>query len=197
MADLEEAIDNSRQSVALTSADSPDRPRRLHYLSVWLRTHYERTGALADLEEAIACCHEAVALSPALQPSDAPDGPIVPRTPAEWARWSEEDQALPDSDERPERLDYLGTLLHDRFGRTGTLADLQEAIASLREAVALTHPSSLDLPARLHSLGTALHDRYERTKTMADLEAANQTRAKLLNLAARSLDDPPIRARPG
>ncbi|KAB5536166.1 CHAT domain-containing protein [Coniochaeta sp. 2T2.1] len=59
-----------------------------------------------------------------------------------------------------------------RYSRTGAIADLEEAIHVVREAVESTPPDHPDRSAMLNNLGTRLNDRYARTGAMADLEEA-------------------------
>jgi hypothetical protein len=66
----------------------------------------------------------------------------------------------------------LAAALRARFGRTGRLADLDEAITAGRNAVADTPPHDPDRPGRLSSLGNALLTRFERTGHLADLDEA-------------------------
>jgi len=69
-------------------------------------------------------------------------------------------------------LNNLGTGLRARFGRTGQLQDLEEAIGVYRRAVALTPEGSPDLPMYLNNLGTGLRARFGRTGQLQDLEEA-------------------------
>jgi CHAT domain-containing protein len=57
----------------------------------------------------------------------------------------------------------------------GQVADLEEAIQSYRQAVALTPANSPDLAMRLNNLGSGLRDRYTRLGQVADLEEAIQS----------------------
>ncbi|KAL8365101.1 hypothetical protein RB595_004089 [Gaeumannomyces hyphopodioides] len=107
-----------------------------------LGDRYSRTGAMADLEEAIRLGREAVDATPL----DHPD--------------------------RAKLLSNLGNRLGDRYSRTGAMADLEEAIRLGREAVDATpldHPGRAKL---LSNLGNRLGDKYLRTGAMADLEEA-------------------------
>ncbi|MGH4000925.1 MAG: CHAT domain-containing protein, partial [Pseudonocardiaceae bacterium] len=78
----------------------------------------------------------------------------------------------PDHPNRPMFLSNLGTALRARFGRTGHLADLDQAIAAGRDAVATTPPDHPDRLAFLSNLGAALETRFERTGRQADLDDA-------------------------
>ncbi len=84
-----------------------------------LQARFERTGQLADLDEAITLFRDAVAATPVGHP------------------------------ERPGRLSNLGAALRTRFGRTGQLADLDQAITARQEAVAAIPADHPDRPVIL------------------------------------------------
>ena len=69
-------------------------------------------------------------------------------------------------------LNNLAGGLGARYGRTGDLKDLEEAIGHLRRAVRLTPEGSPDLPGFLSNLALGLTSRYERTGGLKDLEEA-------------------------
>ena len=58
------------------------------------------------------------------------------------------------SPDLPGYLNNLGAGLRTRFGRTGRLEELEEAIKVSQAAVAATPAGSPDLPSRLNNLGT-------------------------------------------
>ena len=141
--DLEEAIRVYQAAVAPTAEGSPDLPMYLNNLGTGLSTRFGRTGRLEDLEEAIRVYQAAVAAT-------AQGSPYLPvylnnlgtglRDPL-WAhgaagRSGRGDSGVPgrgggDSGgvARPALyLNNLGNGLRDRFGRTGRLEDLEEAI---------------------------------------------------------------------
>lgn len=86
---------------------------------------YRTWGRVTDLNHAMQCWRQAVALTP------------------------------PDSPDLPGCLSNLGTGLCDRYTRLGDLADLNEAIGLYQRAVALTPANAPDLPGCLNNLGTA------------------------------------------
>ncbi|PWI64613.1 hypothetical protein PCL_09507 [Purpureocillium lilacinum] len=94
----------SQQAVNTTPADHPDRATCLNNLGNKLQSRYERTGEMANLEEAIAVARQAVDLTPA----DHPDLVAC--------------------------LNNLGTKLESRFGRTGDSGDLEESSSCLYAA---------------------------------------------------------------
>ena len=79
-----------------------------------------------------------------------------------------------DHPDRARRLDNLGIGYHDRYQRTGTMADLDTAIQRSQEAVDATPADHPDRARRLDNLGIGYHDRYQRTGTIADLDTAIQ-----------------------
>ena len=64
----------------------------------------------------------------------------------------------------------LGNLLRLRYGSSGRIADLHEAVARGREAVAAGGTGGA--PAPMSNLANALEARYERTGQLADLDEA-------------------------
>jgi hypothetical protein len=69
MADLEEAIQVSRQAVDIVLKDHLEWARRLNSLGCGLSNRYLRTGVIADLEEAIQVSRRAADITP----EDYPD----------------------------------------------------------------------------------------------------------------------------
>ena len=113
-------------------------------LGVFLEARYERTGDMADLEEAIQVNRQAVASPPGDDPNLAP------------------------------YHNNLGNKLMRRYHRTGDINDLDEAIQISERAVALTSDDPSKLAIRLNNLSTKFTSRYERTQDMSDLEKAIQ-----------------------
>jgi tetratricopeptide (TPR) repeat protein len=99
-------------------------------------------GHVPDLDRALACCRDAVELTPANSPN------------------------------RAAILANLGTGLRDRYARTGAVADLDEAIGSYRNAVDLTPANSPNRAAILNNLSAGLRDHYARTGAVANLDGA-------------------------
>ncbi|EED11432.1 hypothetical protein TSTA_080430 [Talaromyces stipitatus ATCC 10500] len=137
MADLEEAF---RQAIDATPDDHPNRAMYLNNLGAYLGNRYFRTGAMADLEEAIQVGRRAVDATP-------------------------ENQL-----DRAGRLSNLGAFLSKRYSRTSAMADLEESIQVARQAVEATPDNHPDRVARLSNLGAFLGERYSHAGVMADLE---------------------------
>jgi CHAT domain len=116
-------------------------------LSVALRTRYEETHDLADLDEAIGLARGSVTSpSRAAEPSGHGND-----------------------------LASLGIALQIRYRHTGSVADLDEAIQHCREAARVLpagHPRRAEF---LSSLGLALQLRYGETGQAADLDEAVET----------------------
>ncbi|WP_239341578.1 CHAT domain-containing protein, partial [Frankia sp. CiP3] len=117
----------------------------LSNLGAALRIRFERTGAQADLDDAVDAvdaCRAAVAATPTDHPN------------------------------RAMYLFNLGNALQTRFERTGELADLDDAVDAGRAAVAATASDHPDRAGRLSNLGLALRTRFGRTGAQADLDDA-------------------------
>ncbi|KAH6681179.1 CHAT domain-containing protein, partial [Plectosphaerella plurivora] len=148
--DLEEAITLGRQAMEATPYDDPehpdsngDRSAGLSSLSIRLRHQYERTGAPADLEEALSVARQAVQIAPS------------------------NDVA------RASCFNILGNALSCRYELTEVLADLDEAVCLARQAAVDATPESHAGRARLISnLAARLAQRYETEGSRADLEEA-------------------------
>ena len=69
-------------------------------------------------------------------------------------------------------LSNLGAALQGRFGGSGDLADLEQAISLLREAVASVPPGHPDRAAMLSNLAAGLRARFGGSGDLADLEQA-------------------------
>ncbi|KAL2192307.1 CHAT domain-containing protein [Corynascus similis CBS 632.67] len=154
MADLEEAIRVTKQAVESTSHDHLDRAgylgnlgtdlrRYLGNLGTDLRRRYERTGALADLEEAIEIARQAVGSTPHNHPN------------------------------RAGLMNNLGTVFESRYELTGEMAHLEEAIEMARQAVESTPHDHPGRATYLGTLGRNLENRYKRTGDMSILEEAS------------------------
>jgi tetratricopeptide (TPR) repeat protein len=156
-------------------------------MSLW--TRFERTGVLADVDEAIRLARQAVADTPADDPDRADRMDALRRAlldrfrrtgamsaldaAVEWGR--QVVVAIPaDHPDRAGKLTNLGITLRTHFERTGSLVDLDEAIRVCREAVAATVADDPGYPERASSLGRALVDRFGRTGSMTDLDEAIQ-----------------------
>ncbi|KAF6793794.1 TPR domain-containing protein [Colletotrichum sojae] len=158
MADLEEAITITREAIEATPQDHPDRAKWLNNLGSYLGDRFDRTGAMADLEEAITITR----YSRTGAMADLEEAATIAREAVE---------ATPKDDpDRAARLNNLGSHLGDRYSRIGAMADLEESITITREAVEATPKDHPDRTGRLNNLGIRLSSRYSRTGAMADLE---------------------------
>jgi tetratricopeptide (TPR) repeat protein len=125
--DLEAGIAALRQASELLDSDM--RAESLASLGQSLLRLYEREGLMADLDEAVVVCRQAVALAPAHSSA----------------------ASLP--------LGALGSVLRARYARTGSSADLDEAIRYSKMAIELESPGSLSHVHYLNNLVNSLHDR--------------------------------------
>ena len=186
VADLEEAIQVTRQALSATSDTSATLLRNLGQM---LENQFKLTGNVADLEEAIRRTRQALDV-----------GPVDNNTRATWSRSLSDNlmvlfhqtekvadlekavqlahQAV---DMTPEdhplyaaRLDHLGQVLEMRYERFEKLDDLEAAVQAARKAVSETPDDHPGLATSLNNLGNKLETRYERLGDSADLEEAIQ-----------------------
>ncbi len=148
---------------------------------VWERWH--RTGATADLDEAVAVYRTAVERTPrhheeranllygllaALHARGTRTGALADLNEAVAA--GREAVAL--APMNAGYLSALGVVMSERFEQTGQDADLEEAVMLCRRAVTLPPTGPSDVENSLEHLATALHLRFQRTGSLADLEEA-------------------------
>jgi len=72
----------------------------------------------------------------------------------------------------PLLMSNLGNTFSQRFGQSGDVNDLSEAISAYQRAVQLTADSHADMPVQLNSLGDTLVRRFEHTGSSLDVEKA-------------------------
>jgi TPR repeat protein len=87
-----------------------------------------------------------------------------------------------DSEKRAIPLCNLSIGLLTRYNQAGELADLEEGIQHLQEALSLLPPTSPNRPACLMNLGIGLISRYSHTGQLADLEQSIQLLYEALSL---------------
>lgn len=78
----------------------------------------------------------------------------------------------PGHPDRSSCLSNLADHLSDRFGRTGDLSEIEEAIQLDREALKLRPPSHPSRPLSLNNLANHLVYRCDQTKSIDDIEEA-------------------------
>lgn len=146
MADVDEAVSTARQATEATEATHLGhvgwlsdthlgRVGWLSNLSNALQVRFERTGQMADLDEAVNAARQA----------------------------AETSQASSNRRDLPVCLSTLSIALLMRFRRSKQTADLDEAVNAARRAVEATSGNSPDRADRLFNLGTALHTQFEHT----------------------------------
>ncbi|KAH7191136.1 CHAT domain-containing protein [Fusarium oxysporum] len=179
--------------------DHPNRAAWLNNLGNKLERRYERTGEMADLEEAIRTARQAVDSAPDDYPNRAAWlnnlGNKLERRYERTGEMADLEEAIRiarqavdstpgDHPNRAAWLNNLGNKLERRYERTGEMADLEEAIRIARQAVASTPDDHPGRAGRLNNLGNKLERRYERTGEMADLEEA-------IRIARQAVDSTP------
>ncbi|MGW4995105.1 CHAT domain-containing protein [Streptomyces mirabilis] len=137
---LSAAVDLCRRIADAIPTDDPKRLAHLHNLGAALRSRFQRSGMLADLDDAVAAGRAAVEATPTDHPRQAA------------------------------MLSGLGNALRDRFEQVGDLADVHEAIHLLRAAAEATPTSDSHRAVYLSTLGAALSDRFERSGVLEDLD---------------------------
>ncbi|CUA72809.1 Dynein-1-beta heavy chain, flagellar inner arm I1 complex [Rhizoctonia solani] len=161
--DLKEAMEFESQALSLTPDDHPDLSIRLSNLGLFHSQRFQRLGEshrhrserlseLDDLEKAIECQSQAVALTP--------DGHL----------------------KLPSFVANLGVSHISRFKRLGGLDDLEKAIECESHAVVLTPDGHPALPFFLTNLGVSHRHRFERLSELEDLEKAIHYQSRAIAL---------------
>jgi len=79
-------------------------------------------------------------------------------------------------------LNNLGSSYRCRFGRTGELSDISEAISLQQQAVQLTPNGHADIPPYLNNLGHSYGCRFRRTGELSDIEEAISAQQRAVQL---------------
>jgi CHAT domain-containing protein/tetratricopeptide (TPR) repeat protein len=171
-------------------------------------SRYWARGELDDLNQALKCSEQAVALSPEGATSSAKYfnnlgsgllaryGAIGEATDLEAAIYNFQ-QAVnltpQDTTDLPTYSTNLGVGMRHLYDRDGKLADLEAAIGAFQEAVGLTPQSSPERPAVLNALGVGLRDRYVHNGSLSDLDSAVQMFKQAVGLTPEGSPDLPSR----
>jgi tetratricopeptide (TPR) repeat protein len=182
---LDQAIAVLRRSIAQTPAPHPNRAGMLSNLGIALRKRYERSGAKADVAEAVDVLREAAVLA-----SGEGRGPVLTSLGLALRARYEADNSLETLTEAigslrealalsprgqplwANRSANLGAALRMLFERTGELAALDEAIERLQEAAAAAPAADPELFGTRADLGIALLRRSERVDQPEALDGA-------------------------
>ncbi|KAG8904984.1 hypothetical protein FRB99_000898 [Tulasnella sp. 403] len=160
--DLSEGIDFLSKAVSLLAVtNDPDRPAVLNNLGCALVTHYDTSGKILDVEEAIS--HHRKAIS--LRPENHPD--------------------------RPSSLSNLAGALITRYKKLGDTRDVEEAVVCAREALSFLTVNHPDQSTILNNLASALITRYERLGKTSDLNDGIDQHCKALSLRSGNHPDRP------
>ncbi|KAI9569442.1 CHAT domain-containing protein [Boletus coccyginus] len=149
-----------RSSVEQESTSRPtDEDPRI--LSARLVHRFERSGDLADLQQAIAVLEESVGST-----------------------------SVPD-DRYSGLLAKLGMALWDRFNQFKELSDLEDAISRLRNAVDLTPHGHPHKPSLFNNLGNCFFTRFHCLEEPSDIEDAISTFSSAVDLTPHGHPDKP------
>jgi tetratricopeptide (TPR) repeat protein len=130
-----------------------DRAAALNDQGLAMRTRFEQTSKLDDLNHAVRAGRAAVRLTPR------------------------------DDRDRGLHVSTLANTLHTRYEQTGRRRDLDEAVRYAREAVQATSSVDADHAMYLSNLGNALRARFERAGQEADLREAVRIGRRATRLA--------------
>ena len=138
LGDLSDALSALDDAIRL----NPDMPALLETKGMILLERFKKSRGLAEIEEAIGVCQQAV--------DSTPRG----------------DSGL------PQRLHYLGHSYDGRFEVQGNLDDIHKAITLKRQGIELANKSHRNRARWLDSLAGSLLRRFPRTENLEDLTQA-------------------------
>ena len=127
-------------------------PRPLSNLGNSFQCHFECTGDLTVIFDAITYQQKAIHLTP-------------------------EGHA-----DIPNQLNNLGNSLALRFKHTGNLTDISDAISYQQRAVHLTPEGYADMPSRLTNLGISFQSRFEWSGDLTDVSEAISYKQRAVDL---------------
>lgn len=179
-ADLDEAVGHLRAATEL-GVDLDDRALALSNLCVVLRTRYDQTGAVADLEAAVEAGRKAVLiggnkanwsykLNLALALCARYNATLNIADLDSAAEMLEHDRTLSSAIRLdPQWLSARGIVFSARYRATGASADLDAAVGAYLDALAEARRLGGHLGFYLRNAGAVLLSRYERTHDESDL----------------------------
>lgn len=143
------AVEYSRLATEITASDHPDYKTRLDSLAEMLQNRFESKGVWSDIVDAVQLTRDAVIAT------NHNDDEIV-------FRWS-----------------ALGERLGRLYGSGGTIADVDEGIRYLFQAVRVTE-DPISLFDRLNELAFCLEFRFEESAEIEDIDKAISLRQQAL-----------------
>ncbi|KXH27875.1 hypothetical protein CSIM01_06794 [Colletotrichum simmondsii] len=144
-----------------------ERPVRLGNLSGSLRGRFRRIGLMEDLNESIQETEDAISSTPEPKSPQQRSRLTMFKHIEEAVKYLRESLAELSNDDdtgRAVTLDNLATALDDRSQLGSQLADVEESIQLVREALSITSDSHPSRARKLGSLGMMLERKFNRTK---------------------------------
>ncbi|MBN1877645.1 MAG: CHAT domain-containing protein [Anaerolineae bacterium] len=160
---LENAIKYLESAIEQSSAESPSLPDYLSNLGSCTHQRYQIEGNYQDLESAIAYHEKALQKIPFDKISYVTtlnSSGLVDTIP------------IHNEQKKEDIFNNLGTCFLDKYGQTGSSADLEHAIQLFEQALQYTPHNSIDRPSRFLNLGIGLGERYNFTNNPEDIEQA-------------------------
>ncbi|KAF9630330.1 Tetratricopeptide-like helical protein [Lasiodiplodia theobromae] len=153
-----------------TKRDDPERWRDMDDLERGLYQRFEKTGNIADLQEALPLA-KAVLLDEAIE---------AYRTALASTYLSNDDRAMISSN--------LAIALQARYETSGAAEDIEEAVSKARDSVSWTAAQSNQRAVRLNGLGTSLSCLYNRFERLENLNEAIDCAREAVKCASRGSD---------
>lgn len=187
-ADLDGCLRYAREASEATGPDDEARPAVLTALANALGRRFELTGSLSDVEESIGTRREVIRCAPAHH-RDLPmfhanlSSTLIGLHHARSRRSDVLDEAVTHARLATRTAGghhhglhrfwgSLGEALDTRYGHTGDITDLDEAVTAQRRALDATPPLPVERALALHHLGGTLGRRFRVTARPPDLHEA-------------------------
>ncbi|KAJ7692766.1 CHAT domain-containing protein [Mycena rosella] len=177
-----------RREISGLQDDSYEQSKTLNLLGAALRARFAMRQDLNDLEDAIKCHREALAINSTLVSQPKRAGILANLAIAVHMRfrqhgdpkdldelielWREELQLTDQDPKRWKTFRDLGRVLEVRFDQRGDPNDLNESITLRKEALKLSSSPDSDRSEILHEVDLSLRRRFEHGENISDLDDA-------------------------